>query len=198
MEYNLEELITLLIKLGIDASVLITLKKAIESKTIEAYKYDHILEKINANLKKSNSVGQGMAIRYLINQLTKSVHNDLKDQQADTINYNKIHEIVSQVYGTNVNVPTNNQDMMLILSEITKKLENMSSTTYQPVTDSNTQTASKNNLNVVMDNVFINPSDIKDLDKIKTNVNIESKSGSNIQDKLNKLKKLREGTEDNG
>jgi hypothetical protein len=196
MGQNIEELIESLVKLGIDVSVLIKLKKAIELKTIEEYKYSHILEKISANLKKSNSVGQGMAIRFLVNQLTKSVHNDLKDQQADIINYNKIHEIVSQVHGTNTPPTTNSQDMMLVLAEITKKLENIASTPVTIVSDSVTQVASKNNLNVVMDNVFINPSDIKDLDKIKTNVTIESRSGSNIQDKLNKLKKLKEGIEE--
>lgn len=187
MEYNIKEIRELIVNLNsnLDISVLEKLEAAINNNIITKEKYNHILDKIYINLQKGYSLGKIMAVRVLLNQLAKLVHNDLKPHINTEIDYNKLKMLIDQT-SKPVQGLTDNSDVLNLLNSISKKLENMQVTSNNTESINNTVSNSK-------DSIFIDSLNLEELSKIKSNINIDSKVGNNLNNSIEKLKKLKEG-----
>lgn len=191
MATNLDEITYLVSSLGLDTDVFKKLSYAQQANIIPVNKYSHILEKIWTIASTNNIKTKNLALNRLLLQLTKLVHNDLKKESSDRIDYTKIREIISQ---NQQPVPDiTNSKLMELLGNMAKKLDDLDKKESVVIQSNPNYLNKSTELDILLptDNVFINPIDQKELSKIKSNVKIESKSDSNIKDKLNKLKKLK-------
>lgn len=175
--------------LGLDAQPIRDLINKIQKREVDCKEFEHILSTLNSIIDSSRFAhnSKPVQVQLLLNQVSKK----LKESKQQKI-YDK---------GTNISNDFSdsvNMEILNIVSKLSKDINEIKSQKPQQVVIDRVvedKYESKSNIGVtkapVLSGAFVNPMVGQKDQKYKSNINIESKEGDNIGNKLSKLKKLK-------